>query len=54
MAEIENLKEMAHKEDHATKKIESLKDDATWSFWAGFETALDPGKTMVNDQLREE
>jgi len=47
--------------------IESLKDDATRSFLVGFKTAMeqvtvvhptmdlsvmDPGKTMVDDQLR--
>jgi len=70
LAEIENLKkEMAHKEENATKTIEALKDDVTQSFLAGFETALeqatvvhptldlsalDLGKTMVDGQLREE
>jgi len=70
LVKIENLKkEMAHKEENATKKIESLKDDATRSFLVGFEMALeqatvvdpaldlsslDPGKTMVGDQLREQ
>jgi len=32
---------MAHKEENATKTIKTLKDDATRSFLAGFETALE-------------
>jgi len=70
MAEIENLKkEKAHKEENVAKTIEALKDDAPRSFLAGFEptleqativhptlylSALNPGKTVVDGQLREE
>jgi len=70
LGEIENLKkEMSHKEKDSNKMIESLKDDVTRSFLAGFEIALeqativhltmdlstlDPGKTVVDDQLRED
>lgn len=58
---------MAHKEEDSTKMIEALKDDATRSFLAGFETALEQAaivyptldlsalnleKTVVDDQLR--
>ncbi|KAK7353766.1 hypothetical protein VNO80_19218 [Phaseolus coccineus] len=68
LGEIEDLKkEMTHKEENFTKMIESLKDDVTQSFLAGFETALeqaavvhptmdlfvlDPGKTVVDVQLK--
>jgi len=59
----------AHKEENATKAIEALKDNATQSLLAGFETALeqatvvlptldlstlDLGKIVVSNQLREE
>jgi len=60
---------MIHKEENCTKIIEALKDDATRSFLVAFETtleqaivvhptldlfALDLGKIVVDDQLREE
>ncbi|KAK7335315.1 hypothetical protein VNO80_27093 [Phaseolus coccineus] len=64
LGEVENLKkEMAQKEENANKMVESLKDDATQAFLAGFEmalekatvvyptmdlSALDPGKTVVD------
>jgi len=67
LSEIEGLKkEMALKEESSAKVIDSLKEDVTQSFLAGFKTTLeqaaivqptmdlselDPGKTMVDDRL---
>jgi len=60
---------MAHKEEDSNKMNESFKDDVTRSFLAIFEialeqgtvvhstmdlSALDPGKTVVDGELRED
>jgi len=41
---------MAHKKENATKTIETLKDDATRSFLASFETTLEQA-TVVHPTL---
>jgi len=69
LSEVKELNEITRKEEELTKVIESFKQDAAQSYLVGFKAALeqvavvhpsldfwelDPGKTMVDGQLRKD